>query len=100
MISASYISFQGITLNIKEMNVTENIKILKEKRVTKHQSQLLQKTVYVHVLGTQPTGYRMSTKVCCPVPRSDLTISENDIPTHPSTKTHPVSVLPKYDTEP
>lgn len=73
--------------------------------VTKHPSQLVQKTVSWQIYNeqaTHPTDYRMSTECLqrYAVQSSDQTSTfpENDVPTYPSTKTYTVSVLSKYDT--
>lgn len=66
--SASYISFQGFTLNIKEMNVTDNMEILKEKGYKAPKPVITEDSI---MKNTHLTGYRMSTEVCCPVLRSD-----------------------------
>lgn len=82
-------SFSGIYIEYDKRWMLQTICKCWKKMVTKHPSQLVQKTVSWQIYNEQATHptdyrmsteclqnvYRMSTEVCCPVLRSDLNIS-------------------------
>lgn len=92
----------------QEMNVTDNMQMLKENGYKAPKSVSTEDSIMANIQWTGYSSnrlqnvYRMSTECLqrYAVQSSDQTYTfpENDVPTYPSTKTYTVSVLPKYDT--